>query len=173
MAIETSLPLMIRSHALPCRLPHSPPATSLGLLTGFHRATLSSDPLGGRVWASTRVRVHSRLGKDRAKATKIVQGSSLLPTGSAPAPYLSSPSTLACPASSFPSRALPELTGHMQLLGHHCTVCAWLDFPLAPDTASESFLSQKSKPAQYQSIRADTDIFTCKNSAFTGHEAEI
>lgn len=61
------------------------------------------------MWASTRVRVHSRLGKDRAKATKIVQGSSLLPTGSAPAPYLSSLSTSACPALSFLSRALPEL----------------------------------------------------------------
>lgn len=107
------------------------------------------------MWASTRVRVHSRLGKDRAKATKIVQGSSLLPTGSAPAPYLSSPSTLSCPASSFPSRALPELTGHMQLLGHHCTVCAWLDFPLAPDTASESFLSQHSTSQSEQ-----TQIFS-------------
>lgn len=50
----------------------------------------------------------------------------------------------------------------MQLPDHSCTVCMWLDFPLDPDTASES-LSQRSKPAQHQSIRTDTDVFTCKN----------
>lgn len=66
-----------------------------------------------------------------------------------------------CPART--GSPLKAATSHMQLLGHYCTVCTWLNFPLAPDTASESFLSQKSKPAQHQSIRTDTDIFTCKN----------
>ena len=39
----------------------------------------------------------------------------------------------------------------------------WPDFPLDPDVASESFLSQKSKPAQHQSIRTGTNVFTSKN----------
>lgn len=68
-------------------------------------------------------------------------------------------------AESCPARTgspLKATIGHIQLPDHYCTVCIWLDFPLDPDTASES-LSQRSKPAQHQSIRTDTDVFTCKN----------
>lgn len=139
---------------------------SLGLLTGFYRETLSSGPLGGRVWTSTRVRVHSRLGKDRAKATNTAQGSSLLPTGTAPAPYLSSPSTSAWPASSFQSRALPDLAAPSRLRLAICS--SWATIALSvhgltslwPQTLPQN-PSYHRNPSQHSTSQSEqTQIFS-------------
>lgn len=88
--------------------------------------------------------------------------------GHCPIPEFTEHLVLSCfvipePGTARAGSPLKAAIGPMQLLDCYATAYTWPDFPLDPDVASESFLSQKSKPAQHQSIRTGTNVFTCNN----------